>query len=231
MRVTVRFLSIQALWTVPLVLLPATIALAAAQPLSIADLIGWTGKAIVMASFPAGIAVAARLLELRAVRGTLPALLLAVLAGAFAVFALNVLVIPLLSGSDRTLLQLARDMRLATTDWETRNDAAWRFYSAFFEPMKAVLLALIGLQVGIWARFAVPRALHGVLYWATGLGLLLSGYAVFDTTYEGIVIRTASDVSFAAFYTLLIPVGICAGFALPTLALLRGADIRGAPVV
>jgi hypothetical protein len=65
------------------------------------------------------------------------------------------------------------------------------------------------------------------LYWAIGLGLMITGYAVFDSTYETIVLHTAAYVDFAAFYTLLIPAGICAGLGLPTLALLRGAEIHG----
>jgi hypothetical protein len=95
------------------------------------------------------------------------------------------------------------------------------------EVQKAKGVAAIILQVGIWARYALPLVLRRLLYCMVGLGLMVSGYAVFDTTYEGVVLHTAADVSFAALYTLLIPASVYAGFTLPTLALLRGAEIRG----
>ena len=38
--------------------------------------------------------------------------------------------------------------------------------------------------------------------------------------------RCASALFFAPFYGLLLPLGICAGLGLPTLALLRGAEVR-----
>jgi hypothetical protein len=228
MRLAGRFLLIQAIWTLPLVaLMPAVLALTGSEPLSAMRLVRWTGHAIGLAAFPAGITVAQALLERSAFRNTVPALALAAMASAFVVFLLIAFATPLLGDGARTLRELAQIMRAPGASWETRNDAAWVFYVTFFEAVYAVLFAAIGVQVGLWTRYAVPRVLHGVVYWATGLGLLLSGYAVFDTTYEAIVIRTAGDVSFAAFYTLMIPAGICAGLALPTLALLRGADIRG----
>jgi hypothetical protein len=40
------------------------------------------------------------------------------------------------------------------------------------------------------------------------------------------VLHTAADASFAAFYTLLVPAGICSGLALPTLAMLLSNELR-----
>ncbi|MGH7467859.1 MAG: hypothetical protein ACRENP_07695 [Longimicrobiales bacterium] len=51
----------------------------------------------------------------------------------------------------------------------------------------------------------LPRPLRRALYWVVGVGLLISGAAIWDTTYETIVLNTAADASFAAFYTILIP--------------------------
>jgi hypothetical protein len=218
----------QALWTVALVLLLISIAiLTGSAPLNAAALLRWTGIAMGLAGFPAGVAVAESVLEARPPYATAVKVLLAAIASASVLFALIAVTTPLLGDDGRTWGQLARDMHDATTSWEKRNDAAWQFYVSLCRPVQAVLVAAIGVQAGVWSRYAVPPLLRGILYWAIGLGLLLSGYAVFDSTYEAIVIHTAGDVGFAAFYTLLIPAGICAGLLLPTIALWRGAHVRG----
>jgi hypothetical protein len=225
MNVARKFLVAELLWTVGIALLILPITILTSDSLSTLGYIRWFGRALSLAAFPAGIAIAGDVFC-----GPRPwRLMLAGLAAASIVglllFALLALVAPLLNGEARSLPQLVRDLSTPANSWETRNDAAWDFYQAFFAPAQAVLLAAIALQVGIWARYSMPSMLRRGLYWVVALGLIVSGYAVADSTYEGIVLHTAADVSFAAFYTLLLPAGLCAGLALPTLALLRGATI------
>ncbi|MGH7446753.1 MAG: hypothetical protein ACREK1_05925 [Longimicrobiales bacterium] len=229
MTVARRFLMAELVWASAIFLLILPITIMSADPGTTVEYVRWLTRALGLAAFPAGITVAGVVfVQPHPWRALLSAFAAASVV-ALLVFALFAFVVPPL-GADATLPRIVHDMRAITGSWESRNHAAWTFYSILFAPVSALLFAAIGMQVGVWATHALPVALRRVLYWAVGLGLMVSGYAVFDTTYEGIVLHTPADVSFAAFYTLLVPAGICAGLALPTLALLRSAQIRGSAV-
>ena len=49
---------------------------------------------------------------------------------------------------------------------------------------------------------------------------MVSGVAIWDTTYEVVVLHTSADASVAGLYTLLLPLSVCAGLCLPTLTVL-----------
>jgi hypothetical protein len=121
----------------------------------------------------------------------------------------------------RSLADLLAAVGNPAESWETRNDAAWKLVTALLAGPRALLFGGIGVQVGIWAEYAMPRGLRRPLFWIVGIGLMVSGAAIGDTTYEVIVLHTAADASFAALYTLLLPLSVCAGLGLPTLAVFR----------
>jgi len=215
-----RFLMVETAWAVGILVPMVAIALLGSEPLSAAQFLRWTVRALGLAAFPAGIAIApAVFADARPWRQLILALAAASMVAA-AVLVLTGLVGPLAGEPATKLPHLWNAMNEASENWETRNDAAWKFFSAFLAPLNALFFAAIGVQVGIWARRLASRSLQRAIYWAVGLGLLISGAGIWDTTYETIVLHTAAYVSFAAFYTILIPGSICAGLALPTLALL-----------
>jgi hypothetical protein len=226
MRVFWRFLLVELTWAAAILVLIVPVTVLSAEPLTPAEVLGLLARALELALFPAGIAVAravfSRPFSWRAV--------FAVGAGIAVVSVLLLelwaIAIPHLEGG-MSLRRLAAEMNSATSSWEARNDAAWSFYGALLSPVYGALLAAIGSQVGVWACHALPPILRRLLYWTVGLGLIVTGYALTDSTYEVVVLHTAALVDFAAFYRLLVPAGICAGLALPTLALLRGAEVRG----
>ena len=226
MKVFWKFLLAELVWATAIFLLIMPITILSGDPLDGASLLRWLGRAFGLATFPAGIAVAgdvfAAPFRWRSLIGTIVAATLV----AIVVLELFAFVVPLLDGR-MPLPQLIQLMAEEGQSWETRNDAAWQFYSILFTPVTTLLHAAIGVQVGVWATHSLSRAFRRLLYWLIGLGLMVSGYSVYDSTYETIVLHTAAYVEFAAFYTLLIPLGICAGLGLPTLALLRGAEVRG----
>jgi hypothetical protein len=225
MDVARRFLLAEAVWATGIFLLMLPVALLDNDPPSSAHVIRWLARAVGLAAFPAGITIAPIVFaDERPWRLLLPAFA-AASAVSVAVFVLTAVIPPIVSDRASTLPPLVAAMSGATESWETRNAAAWDFYTNLFAPLNALLFAAIGVQVGIWARYSLPLPLRRALYWAVGLGLLISGYAIWDTTYEAVVIHTAADVSFAAFYTVLIPASICAGLALPTLALVRRGEL------
>jgi hypothetical protein len=227
MKVAGRFLLAELVWATGIFVLMVPVALLDNDPASSARFIRWLARAIGLAAFPAGITIAP--VVFAHARPWRPLLLALAAASAVSgsVFVLIAVVSPLVSDDARTIPQLVAAMSAADGSWESRNDAAWDFYNNLFAPLNALLFAAIGMQVGIWARYSLPVPLRRALYWAVGLGLLISGYAIWDTTYEAVVIHTAADVSFAAFYTVLIPASICAGLALPTLALARRGELPG----
>jgi hypothetical protein len=223
MKVAGRFLLAELVWATGIFILMVPVALLDNDPASTARFLQWLARAVGLAAFPAGIMVAP--LVFARSRPWRPLLLALAAASAVSgvVFLMIAVIPPLVSDHASTIPDLLARMKTPGGSWESRNHAAWALYHTLFAPLNALLFAAIGMQVGIWARYALPLPLRRSLYWAVGLGLLISGYAVWDTTYEVIVLRTAGDASFAAFYTVLIPAFLCAGLALPTLALtLRG---------
>jgi hypothetical protein len=210
MKVFWRFLIVELAWTAAIVALIVPVTILSSEPLTAAEYLGLLGSALELALLPAGISVAGPVFA--------PPRTWRPLLGA-----LYAVVIPQLNDS-MTLPRLAATMSAETSDWESRNHAAWVLYRALFAPVYAFLLAAIGVQVGAWTPHALPPALRRLLYWVVALGLIVSRYIVTDSTYEVVVLHTAALVDFAAFYGLLVPAGICAGLALPTLALVRGGE-------
>jgi hypothetical protein len=106
--------------------------------------------------------------------------------------------------------------------WEHYNDAAWHAILVLLAPVFSGIYSTLGVQVGLWSAYSVPPAFRPALLWAIALGLVISGFAVTDTVYETVILHTSGDARFAALVPLLFPLGLATGFALPTLAWLRG---------
>jgi hypothetical protein len=226
MNVVRKFLLAEIVWAGAILVLFVLITVLTGTSGSAVDYLGWLAQALGLAAFPAGITVSADVLAVSRPGRPLLAALGAASGVALFVFLLTAFAVPS-AGGDVSLLHLLMETDARTDSWEMRNHEAWQVLGAFFAPVSALLYAAIGVQLGAWSVRSLSAPLSRVLYWVAGLGLIVSGYAVYDTTYETIVLHTPADVSFAAFYTLLIPAGICAGLALPTLALVRGAALRG----
>ena len=226
MRVFWKFLLAEVTWTTAIFLLIVPITILSGDVNDTAIHVRWLGRAIGLAAFPAGIVVAGDIFVAPFRWRPLLYTLLAASLVALSVLGIFTFVVPVL-GRQARLAELMLHMSDATASWELRNDAAWQWYITLLSPVFALLHAAIGVMVGVWAGYAMPAAFRRLLYWIVGLGLVVSGYSVFDTTYESVVLHTAAPVEFAAFYTLLVPLGICAGLGLPTLALVRGAEVRG----
>jgi MFS family permease len=190
------------------------------EPVSTHRVLRGVASALGLATFPAGVTVATALLAQSGRWRSLLYFIAAAVAVSVIVLGVSIAAPPLGDGT-RSLAERLRAMSDAAESWETRNDAAWAFLATLLAGPRALLFAAIGVQVGIWANFSVPRALRRPLYWAVGLGFVLSGAAIWDTTYETIVLHTEADASFAALYTLLLPLSVCAGLGLPTLAVFR----------
>lgn len=219
MSTTTRFVTAALLWAAGLAVLMVTADTMGSEPQTIGRVLRWVASALGLAMFPAGVTIAPALPgESRWWR-----VLLQILAAAIAVSAI-VLALSLLAvnmNGTRSVADLLAAVGNPAESWETRNDAAWKLVTALLAGPRALLFGVIGVQVGIWAEYAMPRGLRRPLYWIVGIGLMVSGAAIGDTTYEVIVLHTGADASFAALYTLLLPLSVCAGLGLPTLAVFR----------
>jgi hypothetical protein len=222
------FLAVTLAWTAA-IFLPMVVLERLSDPVDLAQYARWLARALAIGAFPAGIAAS---------RGVDPPSrswrIVLETASAAAVVALVAFILiawlPAVLGDEgRSLSRLALIMRTSGGSWETLNDASWRFFEAVLLPIQALLHAAIGFQLGIWGPRSVTPALSRVLYWGVALGLLVVNFGVSDTTYETIILRTAADVRFAAGYALLLPAGIAAGLALPTLAVLRRPGVADTP--
>lgn len=218
MGAAARFVTLTVLWAAGLAVLTVVAGAIGGEPLTASRFLRWAPSVLGLAMYPAGVAVAPVLIgESRRWR-----VLLHVVAAAVAVSVIILVLSIIAPNGDNTrgvaaLLAATRD---PAESWETRNHAAWTLVTALLSGPRALLLAAIGLQVGFWAEFGIPRSLHRPLYWVVGIGAMTSGVAIWDTTYEMIVLHTSGDASVAALYTLLLPLSVCAGLGLPTLTVL-----------
>jgi hypothetical protein len=223
MKVFGRFLIAVLLWAVAIYVILVTIAMLSSESEPAAHYVQWLARALGLAAYPAGLAIAPTVFEDARPWRQAGFAFAGALVVSIVVLALLAVVAPAIGDDARSLTQLLQQMEATSESWETRNDAAWRFYTAFTSAFNALLFAAIGVQVGIWATYSVPASLRRGLFWVVGLGLLISGFGIWDTTYETFVLHTNADASMAACYTVLIPLSICAGLGLPTLTLLRRA--------
>jgi len=224
MKIAQRFLIALALWAAGILIVMLPMALLDDYSQATNYFIRLIGRALGLAAFPAGIAVASAVFHRPRPWPELGAFLVAAGSVSIIVLLSTTVLAPLIGDGTRNVPQLLHDMSPAGGSWETRNDAAWVLFTSVLSAVNAFLFAVIGLELGAWAPRALLAPIRRPVYWAVGLGLLVSGYAVWDTTYETIVLHTAADVSFAAFYTMLIPASICLGLALPTFALFQRSE-------
>jgi MFS family permease len=220
MKIAGSFITAALLWALGMSVVMIGVDAMSSEPASLYRVLRAVASALGLATFPAGVAVATALLAQSQRWRPLLHVIAAAVAISVIVVALSIAAPPIGDGT-RGLAERLRAMNDTAESWETRNDAAWAFLATLLTGPRALLFAAIGLQVGIWANFSVPRTLRRPLYWAVGLGLILSGAVIWITTYETIVLHTEADASFAALYTLLLPLSVCAGLGLPTLAVLR----------
>lgn len=219
MRIATRFVTAAFLWAAGLAVLMVTADAMGSEPQTTGRVFRWVASALGLAMYPAGVTIAPALPgESRWWSPLLQILAVAVAVSAI-VLALSLLAVKL--NGTRSLADLLAAVGNPAESWEARNDAAWTLVDALLAGPRALLFGVIGVQVGIWAEYAMPRGLRRPLYWMVAIGLMVSGAAIGDTTYEVIVLHTEADASFAALYTLLLPLSVCAGLGLPTLAVFR----------
>ncbi len=243
MALALHFWSRLAMWSGILLVVLVTLSLAMGQALAevVAHLPVWTGLAVALAAFPAGVAVAFQVFPDGGFswRRTLQLFGAAGLASV-AMFALGNQLGPRLAQAtaaggalNEAAYMTLGDLRSAMEDavaeaesssgpevvgaWQAANGLVWQYVRRTDGVALPFLFALIGTLTGFWACRLVSPQLVQLQLWAMGLFLLMSTYLAGENSYELIVMRSAGPVYFAGDFVLIVPMILLIGLGWPTL--------------
>ncbi len=245
MRLALRFWGFLAVWAGILLTLLLSVTLASGQGARevLANLMSWTGLALALAAYPAGVAVSAgTFAERRPVPRQLVAVMLAAASVSLIAFSLGNYVAPFaqrwltpetevrgsLEPATMTLGELKRQARAAVERaeaaaptesarfWQAANRLAWHYVRRTDGAALPFLLGLIGLLTGYWSRWSRRRELQQAQQWGMGLFLVLSTYLVGENSYELIAMRSAGPVFFAGDLVMVVPLLLVVGLGWPT---------------
>lgn len=255
MPLVLRFLMHLLTWTAGLVGLISLAALigdvhGGLQP---TNMLGWVSGMLVFAGFPAGIAVAGRVLDWSAPRlGRLMTFGIAAVGVAALVFLLRGYLTPALLSGPETTKDLARDaaalaevdpvaltlgerieaLRLAEAEaerlstqeaWRVANRIGWHVDGTVTGAIGAFVFAWLGVLFGAWASWTSRPEVRQAQYWAVGLFLLVTGYLIGENSYELILLKMNGPAYVIAWFPLLAPGMFLAGLGFASAARLLRA--------
>lgn len=220
-----------------------------------ARLPGILGFALILAHFPAAVAVGVETLARRStVLRRLVGVLLAALALTVVVVALNQVVGPRalaagrtapggvvevreltwsqLRGHGREAAAAVRDVEPGTGDlsaWRLVNVAAFEHDRRLAHALLPLLLTWIGLCVGYWLDRAPQAQARLPLALSVAFGLLASIYFGGENGFEMVAVRVVGPAAFAAWFIPLAPAVLACGLGLPTLVSVWSANDPGGP--
>lgn len=255
MAMAMRFWGRLALWGGALTLLVAGVSLAGGRDAGAVAtyLPRWTGFSLIIAAFPAGIAVwkpalrdgswIAGLGRLTGAAGALSVLafVLSGWVGPMAAQARGVQP----TGQGAAAMTTPELMRAvgeafdrvsalddpALTDWQLANDLDWQAQVRFTGPLLLMVLAWLGALTGFWTEALGRPELRGLLRWGAGVFLLMTVYLFGENAYELIAIRLHGPAPFPAFLTLAVPGPLLLGILIPTLIVLRAGQRGAGPIL
>ena len=239
MQLALKFWSRLLIWTGILLVVLMVLSLVMGQGFRevMAHLPTWSGLALALAAFPAGIAVSSdvipsdRLAFRRLVEWGAAAAALVIVF-----FVLGNFVAP---GIGRALdaagaaepvrmswgelraemfeaVEQARSGGESVERWRGANILVWHYIRRTDGSVLPFLFGLIGLLAGFWARpFSEPK-LRQTIYWGMGLFLLMSTYLAGENSFEMIVMRSAGQAFFAGDLVLVVPSLLVLGMGWPT---------------
>ena len=243
MHLAFRFWSHLGLWTGILIAILATVSLlmGGTWGSTVARLTVWGGLALVLAAYPAGIAVTRQVLARERFRfRSLMAVSLAAITVCVLTFLLAGYVGPIVvqwvdpeaaaAGDPATLAlgELRREMITAVelaeqaTESEARalwldaNRLSWHYFSRTDSSLLPLLFGWIGIMAGYWAGMLARMEMRQAQYWAMGLFLVVATYLAGENGYEMVVLRAVGPAAFAADFRLIVPGVLVIGLGWPT---------------
>ena len=263
MSITIAFFKSLALWTAGLLLLLVALQLATGSDAVVAD-VGrlalalhfaphWLTLALAQCAFPAGVAVASRVIsegwELRlreAVRLLAATAALAVFVFVLAHFVSPAALRPIYAnpGAEPSTMALpellaARGVAVRTAvtadattlqSWLRANELDWQLKHRYALTLLTPLLAWLGVLAGVWTRQVRRPEFRSLHLWGMGLWLLVNIYGNLEGSYEDIVLHMVGPAFFAAWFVILAPAALFMGLAWATgLRLAEAARARASP--
>lgn len=243
---TILSLSRLALWTAMLAVFFILVLILPGSnlPAALASFMVLGGLGLVLAAFPAGIAVSGLVLAEESVQlRPVAEFALATVAVALLVLLLVGWVGPTIarsidtgsktSGLDRNAMTMTLgELRAAAVvaveraesdsagtgaeRWRSANILVWHYVRRLAGVAQALFFAWLGLLAGFWARQIGRRDLEQVQYWALGLFLLVSTYLAGENSFELIALQAAGPAFFAGWFVLIVPAILMIGLGWPT---------------
>lgn len=247
MQLVLRFWIRVALWTAGLVVVFTAIPLIAGMGLgnAIPRLAVWGGLALVLAAFPAGIAVAKDVFPEtgRPSLGPSVAVSLGALALSLAVLVLGGWVGPTLvkewaadlpthEPAMMTLPELRAEAASAVRQaeaagegysvsrWQRANTLVWQYVRRLAGGAQPFLFAWLGVLTAFWARWSPRPEIAQAQYWLMGLFLVVSTYLAGENSYELIALQAGGPAFFAGWFVLMVPTLLVIGLGWPAVVAL-----------
>ncbi len=237
-----KFLAKLAIWTGLLLLAFMALSALGGWAEAFAHLPAWAGRALGLAAFPAGLAVAKDVLPDGSVSWSRLGTMLGLTVGlSVTTFVLANWVGPVAqrsitqdAGADwadastmsyGTLrhevvaaIDIAKQQPEVNTieHWLPANALLWQHDMRTLGSVLPFLFGWIGVLVGFWTRLTPRADLRQAQQWALGLFLVMSTYLAGENSYELIVLRAGGPVFFAGLFVLFIPTMLMFSLGWPT---------------
>ena len=207
----------------------------------VAHLPVWAGLALVLAAYPAGLAVSREVLPdgplvwRPVVEVTLAAagvcVLTLILAGYIGPAVLRSLADSTTAGvmasGTLSLGELRDAIREAVVRAQTHPDGntipvwldvnrlSWDYLRRTDGSALPLLFGWLGILTGFWSRLTPRPDVRQLQHWAIGLFLVMSTYLAGENSYELIVLRAAGPVAFTGDFVLIVPTLLLMGLGWP----------------
>ena len=218
-----KFLLSNVLWGAAIMALIIPISMTTTTGIRDAGIVRWLAHSLALGAFPAGLGVGVEAFRGRVWRN------LGLLTIAEVLMTAVVIVLLIIGAKldDMNLFSmLVANVDEPNSSWLTWNQTAWPFYMAVAEAISVPIYSGQGMMLGVWGEQALPVAIRRVVWWAFSLLLIASSYLIGENSYEMIVVKMNGPAAFAAFFMILIPVGMYSGLLLPSYALARRAQAQ-----
>ncbi len=244
MHLALRFWTRLVLWTGILLVIFLGLGIGQGMSALLAHIPAMGGLALVLAAYPAGLAVAGMVLpDGRPAVRPLVQFTLAAAAVCVLTLVLAGYVGPAVQGAlaeagepagrgamdsgTLTLGQLRTEIRAAVqraqsnpggdtiAGWLDANSLAWDYLRRTDGSALPLLFGWIGVLTGFWSRLTMRNDLRQAQHWAMGLFLVMSTYLAGENSYELIVLRAAGPVAFAGDFILIVPMLLVFGLGWP----------------
>lgn len=99
--------------------------------------------------------------------------------------------------------------------WLDVNRLSWDYLRRTDGSVLPLLFGWLGILTGFWSRLTPRPDVRQLQHWAIGLFLIMSTYLAGENSYELIVLRAAGPVAFTGDFVLIVPTLLLMGLGWP----------------